>query len=275
VCHTCAVFFVLGGIWPTTDNSQLVFFEICSLKRRRKPLPEFSMKSGFGRQLAITTIFDDLAGRVGQDRATAIFEALRRLTRPNLTALRAEYPRIVSEFPETYAFRGTNYNLMLAVFRQLVENQRPEFIDYLCSFVRRGGFTELNSGMTHYPNFQRTISDLPLVAEFCIRTGHLKEVIAATQQVKMPTVALALMMMELEELVGLNFNVLTQQELAALYESLKPLREVAEVQTYSARGSVGKMVPNPKYKSGYEKQGNQIIGSIDGLAAECQQASYF
>lgn len=219
--------------------------------------------------------FDNLAGRVGEDRATAIFEALRRLTRPNLTALRVEYPRIVSEFPETYAFRGTNYNLLLAVFRQLVEDQRPEFIDYLWSFVRRGGFTESNSEMSHYPNFQRKISDLPLVAEFCIRTGHLKEVIAATQQVKMPTVALALMMMELEELVGLNFNVLTQQELTALYESLKPLREVAQVQTYSARGNIGKMVPNPKYRNGYEKQGNQIVRSIDGLAAECEQASYF
>jgi hypothetical protein len=200
---------------------------------------------------------------------------LRRLTLPNLTTLRAEYPRIVSEFPETYAFGGTNYNLMLAVYRQLAEDQRPAFIDYLCGFVRRGGFTEGDSGMTHYPNFQRKISDLPLVAEFCIRTGHLKEVMAATKQVKMPTVALALMMMELEDLVALNFNVLTQEELKTLNATLQPLRAVAEVQTYSAHGSVGKRAPNPKYTSGYEKQGNQIVRSIDGLAAQCEQASYF
>ncbi len=219
--------------------------------------------------------YSDLSERVGQDRATAFFEALRRFTRTNLTTLRAENPRIVSEFPETYAFGGTNYDLLLAVFRHLAEDQRAEFVDYLCGYVRRGGFTGSDSGISHHPNFSLRISDLPLIAEFCIRTGYLSALLIATQQVRAPTVAVALMMMELEDLVALNFNVLTQQELKTLYESLKPLREVADAQTHSARGTVGKTVPNPRYKSGREKEANRIVRSIDGLAAQCQQANYF
>ena len=120
------------------------------------------------------------------------------------------------------------------------------------------------------------VSELPLVAEFCIRTGNAEPFFEATTKPRMPSQALAIMMMQLEETIALNFNVFSNEQLEKIPDWLAPLRATADRQTYSARGPRGgEMVHNPHYKPGYERVAKQIIMSIDGIARECQQARYW
>ena len=84
------------------------------------------------------------------------------------------------------------------------------------------------------------------------------------------------MMMELEETIALNFNVLSDDELAQLPGLLRPCREMAELQASKATGPRGgPKKPNPLYKPGREKIANRILDCIDGIKEECRQARYF
>lgn len=201
---------------------------------------------------------------------TAVLEE-PRYKRLNITAMREQKTRLVSEKPNLYSFGGSNYETMLLLFEQVNKADRGEFIEKLLTFVESGGFCTGTAGH-HFPKFQGYVSDLPLVAEFCIRNGYTERLFTATAKAKVPTPGLALMLMQLEETIALNFTLFGKQELKDIQTWLAPLREMADLQTHSARGSAGKMVKNPQYKSGREREANQIVDSIDRITAECNQA---
>jgi hypothetical protein len=51
---------------------------------------------------------------------------------------------------------------------------------------------------------------------------------------------------------------------------------MADRQTHSAREPRGgKLVQNPHYRAGREREANRIVDSIDGITAECNQAIFF
>jgi hypothetical protein len=98
--------------------------------------------------------------------------------------------------------------------------------------------------------------------------------LTAAAKAKVPTPGLALMLMQLEETIALNFTLFDKQELKDMQTWLAPLKERADLQTHSARGSIGNIVNNPHYRSGREREANQIVDSIDRIAAECNQAIF-
>jgi hypothetical protein len=117
---------------------------------------------------------------------------------------------------------------------------------------------------------------LALLAEFCIRTGHLKELLAATAEPQLPTASMAIMLKEIEEIIALNFNLFSDSELASIPFALAHLREIADRQTYSARGPRGgEMTENPHYRQGYSDEGNEIVKAIDGISEECRKARFW
>jgi hypothetical protein len=98
--------------------------------------------------------------------------------RPNLTAMRKQSPREISEHPESYKYESTNLGLLQLLFSQLHENDRDEFIDGLLFLVEHGGETELHAEY-HFPKFEIQVSELPLVAEFVIRNGYADKFLVA------------------------------------------------------------------------------------------------
>jgi hypothetical protein len=194
-------------------------------------------------------------------------------SRPMLESLRNERPRQVIETPTEYVFEGTNYSLLLAVFSQVEADRRDDFIDKILRLVRQGG--RVVRGRGHFPNFMGCVSDLPLIAEFCIRTGYKERLFAAAGLLPTPTCGMAMMLMQVEEALTLNFNLFGDGELGKMPEWLAPLKEMAELQTYSARGTPGKMVDNPNYKAGKEREGGKIVEVIEAIEAESRQAQYF
>ena len=84
------------------------------------------------------------------------------------------------------------------------------------------------------------------------------------------------MMIQLEETFALQWNLFSNEQLAHVYEWLKPLREMADKQTHSARGPRSRqMVQNSDYKLGREREANQIVDSIDRIASYCQRGRFF
>jgi len=199
------------------------------------------------------------------------------VTRKNLYALRKESPRQVTETPNIFQFSGTNFDLMMSVYGGINESERPQLVDFILQRVESGG-TRTYYKPEHYafPSFHGMVCELPLVAEFCVRTGNSERFFAATAKPTTPTNPLAIMMMQVEETIALNWDWFSNEQLGEIPKWLTPLRETADRQTHSARGPrVGQMVKNPHYVMGREAEANQIVKSIDGIAKECQQARFW
>jgi len=188
---------------------------------------------------------------------------------------RKQRPRQVYEDPKLYVFESVNFTLLVKIFSQVAGMERAAFISGLLHFVRQGVGAQRHKGAAPFPSFQGYTSALPLIAEFCVRTGYLKELLAATQVPTTPSIGLAVMMRELEEMIALNFNLLSDAELAEMPAALGHLREVADRQTYSARGTPGRMLQNPHYRQGFSDEGNEIRDAIDGITEECRKARFW
>jgi hypothetical protein len=186
-------------------------------------------------------------------------------------------PRYVYEDPRLFVFRSTNFDLLIKIFSQVADNDRSLFVDRILTLVRRPiGAKDKTGVQTVFPSFDGKISALALIAEFSIRTGYLKEFLAATAAPVLPTPSLAIMLMEMEEMIAHNFNLFSDTDLVAVPKGLANLREIAERQTYSAQGWRGEpVVENPHYKQGYQDIGKDIVTIIDAITEECRKARYF
>jgi hypothetical protein len=193
-----------------------------------------------------------------------------------LKSEREQRPRHVYEDPKLYMFASTNFDLIVKIFSQLADGDRAGFISELLNFVRKPIAAPDQKHGIHFPSFRGQTSALALLAEFCIRMGYLKDLLAATAEPKMPSASLAIMLNEIEEVIALNFNLFSDSELEAMPRSLTQLREIAERQTYSARGPRGgPMKENPHYKQGHSAVGEEIVKAIDGITEECRKGRYW
>ncbi len=91
----------------------------------------------------------------------------------------------------------------------------------------------------------------------------------------MPTRALAIMMIHLEEIFALQWNLFSNDQFRGIYEWLKPLRDMADKQTHSSRGTRVQMVENLDYNPGRQAETSQIVDSIDHIAGYCQRGRFF
>jgi hypothetical protein len=116
---------------------------------------------------------------------------------------RARRPRHVYEDPKLYLFESINFDLLLRIFSQVREEDRAAFVSALLEYVRKSAAARGHR----------------LLAEFFVRTGYLKDLLAATQQPQLPVMSLAELLTELEEMIALNFRL---DRLVGQVESLRP-----------------------------------------------------
>src|SRR5260370_4537711 len=192
-----------------------------------------------------------------------------------LKSQRNHRPRKVEEDPKSFAFESMNFNLLVKVFSLVPEADREKFIHALLHYVRNPMPAADYHGEA-FPSFGGKTSALALLAQFCVRTGHLHQLLSASTEAKVPTYGLAIMVRDLEDMRALNFNLFSDAELAALPGRLGTLRDVADKQTHSERGPRGgTMTKNPYYKRGRETESNEIVAAIDGITEQCRKARYF
>jgi hypothetical protein len=194
-----------------------------------------------------------------------------------LSRMRERRPREVYENPNQWEFQSTNYGLLMAIFSQVLPAERELFLTQLLS-VQTLLYARAAAGVKHaFPIWNGYIGALPLLAEFCIRNNLLNLLLGMASKIDMPNASIALMMIQLEEMISLNFNVFTDAELEAMPQALKTIYETAERQTWSSRVFRGGRAneTNPHYKQGYSAQGQEIVKSIGAFLTQCQQARYW
>jgi len=170
-------------------------------------------------------------------------------------------------------FKSTNYDLLLALLSRLAEQRRPDFIHSVllrlvsvpaCSRAQYAG----------YPSWNQLVSELPLVAEFAIRNGAGQQLFRILGEAS-PSPGHVILLRHLEDMIALNFTVLTKTE----YEQFS--------------FSVGNFAATAQRKlAEYEKQRvgdvrfpnlgivnmaaalREIISAAGGIQEECRKASY-
>lgn len=149
--------------------------------------------------------------------------------RLNLVAQRGMRPRPVQEHPQRYVFESENFDLLVKVFAQVSPAERESFIAEILGLTKFGVTRRVgredNPG---FPVWKRTISSLSLILEFCVRTGNTAAVLRAFGEPERPRPGHVLMLLQLEEMIALNFNLFSQAELEEIPNALTPMYRMAD-----------------------------------------------
>jgi hypothetical protein len=193
-----------------------------------------------------------------------------------LADMRKTRPREVWENPNLWKFGSRNYELLVLILNQLDSSQGEGLLRILVNEERQRPH-HLGAGRSQFPSWGGDTSALPLLAEVCVRNGFFDNFLAELNSAEVPNGNVAVMLIQLEETLSLNFNVFTEGDLEAMPSKLGRLYEVAERQTWSeryTRGAHGAKEHNPHYRVGWSNLGNEIVSAIDALLIGCKKAQY-
>src|ERR1035438_6258539 len=93
----------------------------------------------------------------------ATWTKITRTPRMNLSALRKDSPRDVTETPQIFQIGGTNYDLLMAVYGQVAEGVQPEMVAHILTRVERGGrYAFYKPANYYFPAFSGHVCELPM-----------------------------------------------------------------------------------------------------------------
>ena len=134
------------------------------------------------------------------------------------------HPRTVQEHPEKFFLKSANLDLLRALSDQVSEQDRPALLAASLSRISRGDSyrhtpgEELKAGQ-----WRRCSSELPLVAEFVVRRGDKQLFIGALSKAILSP-GLTLLLVQLEEMIALNFTMFTDEEYTQLRAATDTIR---------------------------------------------------
>lgn len=136
---------------------------------------------------------------------------LQLLVPAELNEGRNRRPRSVKEDPRQYEVTGKNYELLMRLFSGVDADTKQDLVEVALHTVKSGGACSKTS-TNHYPSYNSHVSDTPLIAEFCVRTGNSERLFHAVSEASVPTHAIVLMLLQIEEILVLNFNLFHPEE---------------------------------------------------------------
>jgi len=137
---------------------------------------------------------------------------------------RGRHPRTVQEDPGKFVFRSANFDLLCAILEQVPEKDRADLFAAVLSRTEvRGAYRHRTGDILGAGKWENCASELPLVAEFLVRRGEKKLFIAALGKAA-PSPGLTLLLMQLEEMIALNFTVFTDEEYGLIGTAMKGLQ---------------------------------------------------
>jgi len=222
--------------------------------------------------VSYTLDLEEVAAKVSGECA-AILGGLAVLSEDQrLAAIRSRQPREVNENPRQWVFKSINFSLLCALHSEVAANSRQEFVEAVlrgriasegCRRTRKTGYR---------PSWNGFVSELPLVAEFCVRNGAKNAFFKALPQIKCSP-GLAVLLRHLEDMIALNFTVFTDAEYDNLTSCVSGLRDLFLQRNLLSR----------------EERSSQLWGgkSVDltllfydlcqsaiGIVEECRQSKY-
>jgi hypothetical protein len=136
-----------------------------------------------------------------------------------LNKARSEHPRKILDNGQKFSFKSVNYQMLCALAARLVEIERPLFISSVLSRIVIAPACG-PAKTAAYPSWNGVTSELPLVVEFAIRNhsaGNLFRSIAEA----LPLPGHVILLRHLEEMISLNFTLITDAEYEHLALSIK------------------------------------------------------
>jgi hypothetical protein len=190
-----------------------------------------------------------------------------------LQQIRSQRPRQVAENPRLWEFKSTNYTLLCALVAQIAKDSKPQFIDGVllrmvldpaCASARYGGWGVWNG----------FASELPLVAEFCVRNGASKRFFSALGEASLLP-GHAILLQHLEDMIALNFTVFSDAEYQILDLCVASFRRSADRQLHpdGKRPSLTSQWPGLRNVRLWAL-GQEIQHAADCLQKECRKARY-
>jgi hypothetical protein len=205
---------------------------------------------------------------VGYELATtdAMIRAFSLLSGP-LTN-RGERFRAVEEHPERFQFKSLNFDLLSAVLDQVPAQYRQEWLASIRSRIsNKRSYRHTSSEVLGSGAWQRCSSELPLVAEFLVRRGDKPLFISALSEAA-PSPGLTLLLVQIEEMLTLNFTLFTEEEYVQLSAAIA-----------SVRRTIAEFEKRPKPSSTIESNVIYYVqleapGFCDSVSEGCRKARY-
>jgi hypothetical protein len=160
------------------------------------------------------------------DATQKLLHSMERLAASSaLTENRNGNPRTILQGPYRYQFSSTNYNLLVTLLGRVEETDRPAFLKTIADQIKLFPASLRNKAASH-PSWDSQTSELPLVAEFLIRNGGRRFFVKTLKTCK-PSPGIAIMLVQLEDVIALNYPIFSESEYASLSLAVGNLRSTA------------------------------------------------
>jgi hypothetical protein len=195
-------------------------------------------------------------------------------THVELRQIRSKRPRSVQENPHAWVFESTNYTLLCALLSQVPEQDRHGFLTgALMRIVSAPGCTRATGQV--YPVWNGLASELPLVAEFCVRNGAKEDFFRVLGEAN-PLPGHPLLLTQLEDMIALNFNLFTDAEYQRLELCVSNFAQTVNTQ----RIKIGlKRISPPQWGQikgvDFVAVFREILEASKAIKEECRKARYF
>jgi hypothetical protein len=194
-------------------------------------------------------------------------------TPKELQQIRSERPRNVQEDPLAWVFESTNYTLLCALLSQVPEKDRHSFLtSVLLRIVSAPGCARARGQV--YPVWNGLTSELPLVAEFCVRNGAKEGFFRVLGEAN-PLPGHPLLLTQLEDMIALNFTLFTDAEYQRLELSVSNLAQT--VHTHEVKFGLKRILP-PQWDQ--IKDVNigtvfrEVLEAANAIKEQCRRARY-
>lgn len=202
----------------------------------------------------------------GNDPVTDALTGLSGTMR--LLSTREQRPRPVEANPSRWVFTSTNYNLLCALLSRIREEEKPSFFAVALQRMHLAPASAVcRVPLVHA--WHQLASELPLVAEFCVRNGSKENFFSAICYAS-PLPGHVVLLRHLEEMIALNFTVFTDSEYQHLDLCVSTYRDAAERQFQT---------PKPVSWRGLESISSadmfdEINSAVKGVKEECRKARF-
>jgi len=175
--------------------------------------------------------------------------------------------RGVEENPDKYQLKSVNFDLLSALLGQLPEQDQQEWLASLRSRISSlHAYRHLSSEVLGAGTWRRCSSELPLIAEFLVRRGD--KLFIATLRQAAPSPGLTLLLIQIEEMIALNFTLFTDDEYAQLSAAITDIRRTVVALEKQPK-------PNSTRESNVIYHVRQEVPEFcDSLSEGCRKARY-
>lgn len=199
----------------------------------------------------------------------------------SLTQLRSRRPRRVLDRPFRFRFKSVNHDLLRALLSELPEEDRPAFADYVKERILHGPRCRRAERSTEYPMWHDLASELPLVVEFLVRDGYKDHLFSALKSPNLKvTPGYVLLLMQIEDLVALDYTAFSDSEYARLQSAVIEFGSTVQkvIESCATNGAGGMRVYGSIRYDGIDisllKLRGEITEVCSGIAEECRKAQY-